>query len=155
MSERTFSGATIAVSAAAPATYDASGYAALTWAEFCVDAIPSLKKSFNSAEKKTTCTGVNKKRKASSMYDDFTFNFDPDDSAAAHTILQTAFDSSTADISVRIKFAARDGETTPEMRYTTAQVAGYAETNGGDEDTIDLKEVIMWIQREAIRVDAT
>ena len=153
--ERTFSGATIAVAVAAPATYDAVGYAALTWTEFCVDSIPALKKAFASVEKKTTCQTVNKKRKGSAMYDDFTFNFDPADSADGHTILQDAFDSATADISVRLKFGERAGETSPELRYTTAQVGGYAETNGGDEDTIDLKEVTMWIQREAVRVDAT
>ena len=155
MSERTFSGATLAVCADAPASYDAAGYAALTWVEFCVDAIPSIKKAFSSVEKKTTCTTVNKKRKGSAMYDDATFNFDAGDSADAHAILQAAFDSQTANIQVRAKFSLRDGEATPDIAYAEAQVGGYAESNGGDEDTIDLKETMLWIQREIVRVAAT
>ena len=49
----------------------------------------------------------------------------------------------------------RDGETTPDMAYNTAQVGGYAESNGGDQDAIDLKETILWLQKENVRVAAT
>ena len=155
MNERTFSGATIAVAIAAPATSDDTGYGALAWQEFCVDAIPRLKKTFAAVEKKNTCEGVDKKRKGSAMYDDLSFNFDPGDNPAAHTILQDAFDDPVAVLSVRFKFALRPGEVAPEMRYVSAQVGGYAETNGGDENTIDLKETVMWIQSEIVRVDAS
>lgn len=155
MSERTFTGATIAVANALPATFDEAGYAVLAWKEACVDAIPALKRTYSSVEKKTTCPGVNKKRKGSSMYDDTTFNFDPSDSPDMHAILQAAFDDPVGEISVRVKFAKRAGEATPEMCYTTAQIGGYAETNGGDENAIDLKETIMWIQREIVRVAST
>jgi len=156
MGERTFAGATISVSTTAPANHDAAGFTAISdWEEFCVDAIPAIKRSYNSVEKQTTCPGVKKKRKGSSMYDDVSFNFDPSDNPDAHDILQAAFDSQTAEISVRVKFALRDGESTPDTAYNIAQVGGYAESNGGDQDAIDLKETILWLQKENVRVAAT
>ena len=154
MGERTFAGATISVFAGPPPTFDEIGYSGLAWEEFCVDAMPAIKKMYTEVTKATTCPGVDKSRKGSSKYDPVTFNFDPDDNMAAHGILQTAFDSETAEISVRFKFALRDGEATPDTAYNMAQVPGYAESNGGDKNAVDLKEVILWLQLENFRVAA-
>ena len=58
---RTFAGAKIAVSAVAPATFTAVGYAALTWtAEHCIDAVPMISKKYNAVTKSTTCDTVEK-----------------------------------------------------------------------------------------------
>ena len=152
-SPKTFAGAKIAVSSVAPATYDATGYAALTWtAEHCIDAVPMISKKYNAVTKPTTCDTVEKDIKGSSKFDPVSYKFDPVDSRAAETIYQTAFDSKTAVISVRVSFAKRgEGETTPDTIYFTAQVAKLSETAGGAKDDIDMREVELWIQRDLVR----
>lgn len=152
-STRTFAGAKIAVSASAPATYDEAGYEALTWtAEHCIDAVPVITKKFNAVTKSTTCEGTEKDIKGSAKYDPVAYKFDPVDSRAAETIYQTAFDSQTAEISVRVSFAKRAGETTPDILYFTAQVAAFAYSAGGSKDDIDMREVELWIQRDLTAV---
>lgn len=153
---RTFAGAKIAVSASAPATFTAIGYAALTWAaEHCIDAVPMISKKFNAVTKSTTCEGTEKDIKGSSKYDPVGYKFDPVDSRAAEAIYQTAFDSQTAEISVRVSFAKRAGETTPDILYFTAQVAAFAYSAGGSKDDIDMREVELWIQRDLTAVAGT
>lgn len=153
---RTFAGAKIAVSAAAPATYTAVGYAALTWtAEHCIDAVPVITKKYNAVTKSTTCDTVEKDIKGSAKYDPVAYKFDPVDSRAAETIYQTAFDSQTAEISVRVSFAKRAGETTPDILYFTAQVSAFAYSAGGAKDDIDMREVELWIQRDLTAVAGT
>ena len=180
---RTFSGATLSFYVDIPAAqilnwhmylfgplsannqYSASGDAAalgydaldesLGFAQFCVDAIPMLKKEFTAVEKKTTCGTVNKKRKGSSMYGDMVFNFDAGDSSAGHDLLQAAFDDKLAVVTGCINFARRAGEAVGEKRWFLAQVAGYSETNGGDSGSIDLREVVLWVQADVVRVAAT
>ena len=153
---RTFAGAKIAVASAAPATFTAVGYAALTWtAEHCIDAVPVISKKYNAVTKSTTCEGTEKDIKGSSKYDPVGYKFDPVDSRAAETIYQTAFDSLTAEISVRVSFAKRAGETTPDILYFTAQVAAFAYSAGGTKDDIDMREVELWIQRDLTAVAGT
>ena len=153
---RTFAGAKIAVASAAPATFTAVGYAALTWtAEHCIDAVPVISKKYNAVTKSTTCEGTEKDIKGSSKYDPVGYKFDPVDSRAAETIYQTAFDSRTAEISVRVSFAKRAGETTPDILYFTAQVAAFAYSAGGTKDDIDMREVELWIQRDLTAVAGT
>ena len=152
-STRTFAGAKIAVSASAPATYTAVGYEALTWtAEHCIDAVPIISKKYNAVTKSTTCDTIDRDVKGSAKFDPVSYKFDPVDSRAAETIYQAAFDSQTAEISVRVSFAKRSGETTPDMLYFTAQVAAFAYSAGGAKDDIDMREVELWIQRDLIVV---
>ena len=153
---RTFAGAKIAVSAVAPATFTAVGYAALTWtAEHCIDAVPMISKKYNAVTKSTTCDTVEKDVKGGAKYDPVSYKFDPIDSRAAETIYQTAFDSQTAEISVRVSFAKRAGETTPDILYFTAQVAAFAYSAGGAKNDIDYREVELWIQRDLTAVAGT
>ena len=154
MGTRTFAGATISIATALPATYDATGYAALTWKEHCVDAIPAINKAYNAVTKQTTCKAPGTDVKGSSKYDAVTYNFDPADNVDAEPLYQAAFDSQTAVVAIRFKFALRAGETTPDTVYTTSQVAKFAVTNGGGKDDIDLKAVELWIQRELVKVEA-
>ena len=150
---RTFAGAKIAVAAAAPATFTAVGYAALTWtAEHCIDAVPMISKKYNAVTKSTTCDTVEKDVKGGAKYDPVNYKFDPIDSRAAETIYQTAFDSQTAVISVRTSFALRAGEATPDTLYFTAQVAMLSESAGGSKDDIDMRDVELWIQRDLTKV---
>ena len=152
-STRTFAGAKIAVSASAPATYDETGYEALTWtAEHCIDAVPVISKKFTAVTKSTTCTGTEKDIKGSAKYDPSGYKFDPVDSRAAETIYQAAFDSQTAVISVRISFAKRDGEATPDTLYNAAQVGALSYSAGGSKDDIDMRDVELWWQREFVSV---
>lgn len=154
---RTFAGATISIATALPTTFDdnsTTGYPSLTWQEHCVDAIPAINKAFAAVSKSTTCTGVDRDLKGSSKYDAVTYNYDYADNAQAQALYQAAFDSQTAEVAIRFKFALRDGETTPDTAYTTAQVAKFAETNGGGKDDIDYREIELWIQRELFKVGA-
>ena len=154
MGTRTFAGATISIATALPATYDATGYAALTWKEHCVDALPAINKVFSAVSKSTTCQTPDTDIKGSSKYEPLTYNFDPADNEDAETLYQAAFDSQTAVVPIRIKFSLREGETTAAKSYNTAQVAKFAITNGGSKDDIDLKAVELWLQREFVNVEA-
>jgi hypothetical protein len=149
----------MAVSATLPITFDdhaTTGYPSLTWVEFCADAIPALKKTFQAVEKTTTCSELDKDLKGSAKFDAATFNFDPGDSSAAATILKNHFDgpNKNNELAFKVIFSKRAGETTPEEKCTTALVGGYADSNGGDKNAVDLKEVSLWIQREIVTVDA-
>lgn len=160
MAGRTFLGAKMAVSATLPTTFDdneTTGYPSLTWVEFCADAIPTLKKIFQTVEKKTTCSELDKDLKGSAKYDAATFNFDPGDSAAAAAILKAHFDgaSKNNELAFKVIFSKRAGEVTPEEKCTTVLVGGYADSNGGDKNAVDLKEVSLWIQRNIVTIDAT
>ena len=159
MAGRTFLGAKMAVCATLPTTFDdhaTTGYPSLTWVEFCADAIPALKKTFQTVEKTTTCSELDRDLKGSAKFDAATFNFDPGDSSAAATILKNYFDgaSKNKELAFKVIFSKRAGETTPEVKYTTVLVGGYADSNGGDKNAVDLKEVSLWIQREIVTVDA-
>ena len=160
MAGRTFLGAKMAVCATLPATFDGNattGYPSLTWVEFCADAIPALKKTFASVEKKTTCSELDVELKGSAKYDAATFNFDPGDSSAAAAILKSYFDGAgkNNELAFKVIFGKRAGEVTPEEKCTTVRVNKYADSNGGDKNAIDLKEVSMLIQREIVTIDAT
>lgn len=160
MAGRTFLGAKMAVSTSLPTTFDdneTTGYPSLTWVEFCADVIPALKKTFQTVEKKTTCSEIDKDLKGSAKYGAATFNFDPGDSAAAATILKNYFDgaSKNSELAFKVIFSKRAGETTPEEKCTTVLVGGYADSNGGDKNAVDLKEVSLWIQRDIVTIAAT
>lgn len=159
MAGRTFLGAKMAVSAALPTTFDnnaTTGYPSLTWVEFCADAIPALKKTFQTVEKTTTCSELDKDLKGSAKYDAATFNFDPGDSSAAAAIFKNHFDGANknSELAFKVIFSKRAGEATPEEKCTTVLVGGYADSNGGDKNAVDLKEVSLWIQRDIVTIDA-
>ncbi len=160
MAGRTFLGAKMAVCATLPATFDnnaTTGYPSLTWVEFCADAIPALKKTFQTVEKTTTCSELDKDLKGSAKFDAATFNFDPGDSSAAAAILKNHFDgpNKNNELAFKVIFSKRAGEVTPEEKCTTVLVGGYADSNGGDKNAVDLKEVSLWIQRDIVTIDAT
>ena len=114
-----------------------------------------ISKKYNAVTKSRTCDTVEKDVKGGAKYDPVSYKFDPIDSRAAETIYQTAFDSQTAEISVRASFAKRAGETTPDILYFTAQVAAFAYSAGGAKDDIDMREVELWIQRDLTAVAGT
>lgn len=159
MAGRTFLGAKMAVSTSLPATFDdneTTGYPSLTWVEFCADAIPALKKTFQTVAKSTTCSELDKDLKGSAKYDAATFNFDPGDSAAAAAILKNYFDgaSKNSELAFKVIFSKRAGESMPEEKFTTVLVGEYADSNGGDKNAVDLKGVSLWIQRDIVTIAA-
>lgn len=157
---RTFLNAKLAISSTLPTTFDdnaTTGYPHLVWTEFCADKFPTIKRAFQAVTKTTICSDFDVDLKGSSKFDPVTFNFDPADSPEAAAILLSHFSGAhkTDQLALKLIFGKQNGETVPEVKYTTALVAGYADTNGGDKNTIDLKEVTLWIQREIFTVSAT
>lgn len=123
-------GTTIGISSAAPATFDATGYAALTYTNIGeVTNLGALGRTYAEITHKPIANRAVKKRKGS--YDEgkipLTFAIDEDD--AGQTLLQTA---SEDDDDYYFKITYQSGA----KRYFPAQVMGFPETSGGVDDIL-------------------
>ena len=155
---RTLAGSHIALSAATPATYDAAGYAALSWTQDACSlvAVPDIGRTFAGVTRDVVCEKTSKTKKGKASHNPVSINMHSDWNNGVQTMLETAEASTTAVISVRIQFPLADGGTTPDTVYFTVQVAKFGTTSGGSGDTIDQRACEMWIQSdEVIKVAAT
>lgn len=135
----------IASTATAPATYDGTGYAALTWVE--VGEITDLG-SFGKEYAQVTHTSLGNrqtvKRKGSYNNGSMALQLGRDTSDAGQAILIVAVDS---DDSYPVKVTLQDDT----VIYTTAQVMSYT-TNIGSPDSIVGASVTLEIDRAIIEV---
>lgn len=142
---QTSAGTTLHISAAAPATYNATGFAALTWTE--IGEITDLGE-FGRQYNLVTHNPLNDRRtvKRKGSYNDGTINAQmarvPAD--AGQAILKTAVDS---DGSYSIKVTLQNGN----VFYTTAQIMSYT-VNVGSVDQITGATVAMEIDNDIIEV---
>ena len=141
----TSAGTTLSISAAAPATYNAVGFAALTWTEIGeVSDLGEFGRQYNLVTFNTLGNRRTVKRKGS--YNDGTIAAQmaraPSD--AGQTILTAAVDS---DASYSIKVVLQDGT----IFYTTAQVMSYT-TNVGNVDQITSATVNLEIDNDIVEV---
>lgn len=141
----TSAGTTLSISAAAPATYTAAGFSALTWTEIGeVSDLGEFGRQYNLVTFNTLGNRRTVKRKGS--FNDGTIAAQmaraPDD--AGQTILTTAVDS---DLSYSIKVVLQDGT----IFYTTAQIMSYT-TNVGNVDQITSATVNLEIDNDIIEV---
>ena len=141
----TSAGTTLSISAAAPATYNAVGFAALTWTEIGeVSDLGEFGRQYNLVTFNTLGNRRTVKRKGS--YNDGTIAAQmaraPSD--AGKTILTAAVDS---DASYSIKVVLQDGT----IFYTTAQVMSYT-TNVGNVDQITSATVNLEIDNDIVEV---
>ena len=120
-------GVTFSVSAAAPATYDIAGYAALTWTdqENCaiVDA-GTLADSWTEVSDNSMCTEGTGSRKGKRQFGSMNINLYYYKVDLVGLILQAAFDGPEDVISCKITLSNGD------IRYFTAQVSQFDETLG-------------------------
>ena len=141
----TSAGTKLFISASAPATYNSTGFAALTWTEIGeVSEMGEFGRQYNLVTFNTLGDRRTVKRKGS--YNDGTIACQmarvPDD--AGQTILTTAVNS---DNSYSIKIKLQDGT----VFYTTAQVMSYT-TNIGNVDQITSATVNLEIDNDILEV---
>ena len=141
----TSAGTKLFISASAPATYNSTGFAALTWTEIGeVSEMGEFGRQYNLVTFNTLGNRRTVKRKGS--YNDGTIACQmarvPDD--AGQTILTTAVNS---DNSYSIKIKLQDGT----VFYTTAQVMSYT-TNIGNVDQITSATVNLEIDNDILEV---
>lgn len=141
----TSAGTTLSISAAAPATYNAAGFAALTWTEIGeVSDLGEFGRTYNLVTFNTLGNRRTVKRKGS--YNDGTIaaQMARTPSDAGQTILTAAVDS---DASYSVKIVLQDGT----IFYTTAQVMSYT-TNIGSVDQITSATVNLEIDNDIVEV---
>jgi hypothetical protein len=144
-------GTIVSVSAAAPATYNATGFAALTWSA-CGELaeLPSFGAEAALATHTPLATGIVAKRRGSLNYGSVALTMAVSEDDAGQTILQdTAEAAAGADATVSVKVALVNGE----IQYFTAQVMSY-KTNVGNADAITMAEVTLEIDNSVVKVAA-
>jgi hypothetical protein len=137
------------VSATAPATYDATGFAALTWSA-CGELadLPAFGAEAALATHTPLKTGIVAKRRGSLNYGSVTLTMALSETDAGQTILQTKGSAAAgASALVSVKVALVNGD----IQYFTAQVMSF-KTNVGNADAITMAEVTLEIDNSVVKV---
>jgi hypothetical protein len=131
MATETVAGSVLSISAAAPATFTATGYEALTWVPVGeMNNMGSVEaKTFNTSTSSNIGTALQTNQKASYTLpnSDFNVNWDPLDEG--QILVQAATDSLKAVYSFKLE------RESGEVSYCTAQVMQFAQVLGGIDDT--------------------
>jgi len=148
MGSTTSAGSALAISVATPATFDAAGYAALTFTEIgSIDKIGSLGSSFAKVEFKPL-KGATQKHKGSVDYGTLQPSMAYDEDDAGQTLLRTAADDATSTLySFEVTYP------TGSKRYFQGRVFGNPETVDGP-DTILMAAPSVEICTAIVKVDA-
>ena len=146
----TLSGSKIGLVADLPATYDAAGYAALTYDNgICaVKEMPTINRTWNPVEDKKLCERTSYDKKGTAKWDNMTYtlNIETGDSAqVTYRALEASDDAGS------FKFLFQNGD----VAYLTAQVSQFSITDGGDGDTLNMGTVTLLPQSDVVYVDAT
>jgi hypothetical protein len=144
-------GTIVSVSASAPATYDATGFAALTWSA-CGELadLPAFGAEAALATHTPLKTGIVAKRRGSLNYGSVTLTMALSDTDTGQAILQTKGSAAAgASASVSVKVALVNGD----IQYFSAQVMSY-KTNVGNADAITMAEVTLEIDNSVVKVAA-
>lgn len=143
-------GTIVSVSATAPATYDATGFAALTWSA-CgeLSDLPAFGAEAALATHTPLGTGIVAKRRGSLNYGSVTLAMASSFADTGQGVLKTAGEAPAgSDAQVSVKVALVTGE----IQYFTAQVMSY-KTNVGNADAITMAEVTLEIDNSVVKVD--
>ena len=142
---RTSAGTTIGISAAQPATYNQTGFAALTYAEISeVENLGEFGAQYNLVTFNPLANRTTVKRKGSKNNGSLQMTLARDPEDAGQGILKTASDS---DVSPSFVVTTQDGT----KFYFTAQVMGYT-SNVGGVDNIYMASATLEIDNEIIEV---
>ena len=142
-------GTVVSVSTTAPATYDAAGFGALTWAT-CGELaeLPSFGAEAALATHTPLATGIVAKRRGSLNYGSVALTMAVSDADAGQTVLQDSAEAAAGtDAQVSVKVVLVNGE----IQYFTAQVMSY-KVNVGNADAITMAEVTLEIDNSIIKV---
>lgn len=144
-------GTIVSVDDTAPATYDAAGFAALTWAS-CgeLSDLPSFGSESALATHTPLATGIVAKRRGSINYGSVTLTMAVSVSDTGQAILETKADSAAgSDALVSVKVELVNGA----IQYFTAQVMSYR-VNVANADAITMAEVTLEIDNSIVKVAA-
>ena len=142
-------GTVVSVSTTTPATYDAAGFAALTWST-CGELaeLPSFGAEAALATHTPLATGIVAKRRGSLNYGSVALTMAVSDADAGQTVLQDSAEAAAGtDAQVSVKVVLVNGE----IQYFTAQVMSY-KVNVGNADAITMAEVTLEIDNSIIKV---
>ena len=142
-------GTVVSVSNSSPATYNAAGFAALTWTA-CGELaeLPSFGAEAALATHTPLATGIVAKRRGSLNYGSVALTMAVSDVDGGQTILQDAAEAAAGtDAQVAVKVLLVNGE----IQYFTAQVMSY-KVNVGNADAITMAEVTLEIDNSVIKV---
>ena len=144
-------GTIVSVSATAPATYDATGFAALTWAAGGELAdLPAFGAEAALATHTPLQTGIVAKRRGSRNSGSVTLTMALSETDAGQVILQTKGSAAAgASALVSVKVALVNGD----IQYFTAQVMSF-KTNVGNADAITMAEVTLEIDNSVVKVSS-
>lgn len=145
----TLSGATLAIANALPATYDESGYKALTWVTgvCALKEVPEIGREWDTVEDKTVCNRRTSSKKGMFKWKEPTFKLNIMKGDPAQVIYRTLEAGDTAG---SFKMAIPDGT----IIYFSAQVAQFNLTDGGDGSSIDTASVKLLPQGDILYIDA-
>ncbi|WP_312313165.1 hypothetical protein [Sphingobium yanoikuyae] len=145
MASTTAAGTKIAISAAAPATEDAAGYAALTYTTIGgVEQIGTLGASTNKVEFQPL-DGAKEKHKGSTDYGSLQPSMALDNNDAGQTLLRTAAEpDNNALYSFKITYP------TGEKRYSQGRVFGFPE-NVGNADSVIMANPTIEFSKKVIK----
>lgn len=131
MALQTGAGATLALSAAAPATQDATGYAALTFTEVGqIEKIGAIGATFTKTDFQPL-KGPKQKLKGSADYGSLQPTYAHDETDAGQTLLRTAANDETNTL-YSMKVTYQDGS----KRYAQVRVFGAPETIDGADPVV-------------------
>lgn len=142
-------GTVVSVSANSPATYDAAGFAALSWSA-CGELaeLPAFGAEAALATHTPLATGIVAKRRGSLNYGSVALTMALSDADGGQTVLQDAAEAGAGlDAQVSVKVELVNGE----VQYFTAQVMSYR-TNVGNADAITMAEVTLEIDNSIVKV---
>lgn len=147
MTTETVAGAALSVSAALPATYDATGYAALAWTEVGeLTDIGSVKgRSYNTSTHAPIKSSQQTEKKASYKLGNADMVVGWDDNDAGQTIIETGANHASAIYSFRL---VKQGGA---VRYFTAQVMNFVENMGTVDNVVQGKFTLL---RQTDTIDA-
>lgn len=144
-------GTIVSVSATAPATYNATGFGALTWSA-CgeLSDLPAFGAEAALATHTPLQTGIVAKRRGSLNYGSVTLTMAASADDDGQAVLQAKGEAGAgSDASVSVKVELVNGE----IQYFTAQVMSY-KTNVGNADAITMAEVTLEIDNSVVKVAA-
>lgn len=144
-------GTVVSVDDAVPATYDATGFAALTWAE-CGELaeLPSYGSEAALATHTPLKTGIVAKRRGSVNYGSVTLTMALSAADAGAAILEAKADAAAgSDATVSVKVELVNGA----IQYFTAQVMSF-KTNAANADAITMAEATLEIDNSIVKVAA-
>jgi len=142
-------GTAVSVSNAAPATYNSTGFAALTWSLVGdLAELPAFGAEAALATHTPLKTGIVAKRRGSLNYGSVALTMAVSDDDTGQTVLQDAAEAAAGtDAQVSVKVVLVNGE----VQYFTAQVMSY-KVNVGNADAITMAEVTLEIDNSVVKV---